>query len=236
MLALLLIVWNQERQQALHFRHEFLRHGVIQHEVAHIRIQPGMPPQPRNVERVRQKAHIKHKIRLHGQPALIAEGVHLNVHGVRLTVAVENHFELLAQLPRLQNGGVNDVIRRLAQGLHDSAFLANRLNQRHVLPRQRMVTARLLIAADEHVIRRFKVERFDLIADLPALGNQVADRFCIEELAAAHVHRHRNEGAMERRFLDGFHHAEHHIRRQIIHAECAHIFQIAVDGRFARAA
>ena len=86
-LALLLIVWNQERQQALHFRHELLRHGVTQHEVAHIRIQPGMPPQPRNVERVWQEAHIKHKIRLHGQPAFIAEGVHLNVHGVRLTVA-----------------------------------------------------------------------------------------------------------------------------------------------------
>ena len=99
-----------------------------------------------------------------------------------------------------------------------------------------MITARLLIAADKYVVRRFKVERFDLIAELPALGNQVADRFCIEEFAAAHVHRHRNEGSMKRRFLDGFHHAEHHIRRQIIHAECAHIFQIAVDGRFARAA
>ena len=42
-----------------------------------------------NIDAINMKCHdIKHKIRLHGQPALIAEGVHLNVHGVRLTVAV----------------------------------------------------------------------------------------------------------------------------------------------------
>ena len=99
-----------------------------------------------------------------------------------------------------------------------------------------MIPAGLLVAADQHILARLHEQRLDLIPQLPGFRNELADGLCVEELAAAHVHGKGHQRAMHGRTLAGLHKLENHHGRQIIHAERAHILQIAGRRRLARTA
>src|SRR5690348_15489775 len=73
--------------------------------------------------RIRKKAHVEYKVRVHGHSAFIAKADHRNQNVLFCTALSELCRNVAAQLVDVETGAVHDNIRHIADWLQHAALL-----------------------------------------------------------------------------------------------------------------
>ena len=217
---------QKEVQHVRGFVHKLPRNRMLHHEAAHILVQAAVATQALDIERVGQKAHVVDQVGLPGQPALEAEGHHLNAHGHVFPVGLHDGLQLFLQLLRAQGGGVDHIIGDFPKGLQAVPLHGDGLGQAYLAGSQGMIPAAFLVAGHQHVVAGLHEQGFNLMSQGARLADQAAEGLRVEKLAAAHVHGKGHQLAVHGGGLADFHELDHHHRRKVVHTEGAKILQI----------
>ena len=180
----------EQRAPALHELDRFL---AIHHEIANRSIETCEEAQVGIVIRVRKEAHVHDEVGVGGGAVLETERVHRNGQAATLVSAGENRADGFAQLLREHVGGVDDMMRHLAQIVEHLTLALDALRNGSAVGAQRVATTRGLVTSDKLVVRSVEEQHAHvdpLALELLDLALQIG-----KEIAVARVAHHSEASA-----------------------------------------
>ena len=210
---------------------EFLRRRLFVDIGRNLRHRAALVAHGFHIERVRQKPHIQHHIRIQRHAELEAEGQDIDVHLFAFRAA-ENLDDLVLEFCLFEFRGINDIGCFAANGSQSLPFLRNSFRNARGR-RHRMAASRLFVAADNHGIRRIHEKHFiGLIALVHILQHMQEG---IKKLAAAGIHHQYDLAHMTSHMGAKLRKLRDKDRRQIVHAEISQILHITASLRLSSA-
>ena len=202
------------------------------HVVPHRRLQPRVLPQLRHVKRVRQAPHVKHQVRLHGQPVLEPKGDALHRHPLGRG-GQEGLHHPLPQLGRGGQAGVEHQVRLLPGLGQQLPLLADSvLDGQGAALQQGVPPPALFIPPQQRLVVGVQKEQPEGIPLLPQPTQGPGE--VPEHLPAPGVHHQRHPLGAPLGGPPQLGEFLQHLGRDVVHAEVPQILQGIDDLGFSR--